>query len=396
MNVDFVLAKRVQQILPSPTLAITAKAKQLIAEGHDVISLGVGEPDFNTPEHVIQAAYEAMKSGKTKYTAAGGIPELKRAIIDKLKKDQGLDYEMNQIIAGAGAKQLLYNFFQVVLNDDDEVIIPIPYWVSYPEQVKLAGGKPVYIEGKEDNGFKITTEQLKAAITEKTKAIVINSPSNPTGAIYHQNELFEIAKVAVEANLWIVSDEIYEKLIFNGEHFSIATFGPQFYENTIVINGLSKPYSMTGWRIGYAAGNAQIIAAMTDLSSHSISNPTSISQYASVAALTGDQTVLSEMKEQFKLRRDTIYPLINDIPGFSCALPDGAFYFYINVAQAMKVTGYDDIDQWCNDLLEEEKVAVVSGTGFGTTEHIRISYATSLDELLEAVRRMQRFATKGR
>lgn len=388
------LAHRVQQLTPSPTLAITAKANLLKAEGNDVISLGAGEPDFNTPEHVIEAAYRAMQSGKTKYTPAGGVPELKKAIIAKLKKDHLLSYEMNQIIVGVGAKQLLYNLFQVLLNPGDEVIIPTPFWVSYPEQVKLAEGKPIYIEGKEENGFKITAAQLKAAITSKTKALVMNSPSNPTGAIYSKAELIEIANVAVENNIWIVSDEIYEKLIYDGDHYSIAALDPKFYETTFLINGLSKPYSMTGWRIGYAAGNAQVIAAMTDLSSHSISNPTSISQYAAVAALEGDQTILEEMKQEFKKRRDQLFPLINAIPGFKSSLPQGAFYFYINVAEALQAAGYSDVDQWVNDLLEQEKVAVISGTGFGTTEHIRISYASSLKDLLEAMNRIRRFVTK--
>lgn len=391
---NIVLAQRVQQLTPSPTLAITAKANQLKSEGFDVISLGAGEPDFNTPSHVIEAAYHAMQAGKTKYTPAGGVPELKKAIISKLNNDHQLHYEMNQIIVGVGAKHLLYNLFQVLLNSEDEVIIPTPYWVSYPEQVKLAEGIPVLIEGKEENGFKITAAQLKSAITGKTKAIVMNSPSNPTGAIYSKEELIEIANVAVDNNIWIVSDEIYEKLIYDGEHYSIAALDPRFYENTILINGLSKPYSMTGWRIGYAAGNKNVIAAMTDLSSHSISNPTSVSQYAAIAALEGDQTVLEEMRQEFKKRRDHLFPLINSIPGFKCSLPLGAFYFYINIADALQSAGYSDVDQWANDLLEQEKVAVISGTGFGTREHIRISYASSLKDLIEAVQRMRKFVTK--
>ncbi len=393
---DIELAQRIKQLTPSPTLAITAKAQQLKSEGYDVISLGAGEPDFNTPSHVIDAAYQAMQHGKTKYTAAGGVPELKKAIIAKLKRDHSLNYEMNQIIVGVGAKHLLYNLFQVLLDPNDEVLIPTPYWVSYPEQVKLADGNPVYIEGKEENGFKITAAQLKAAITNKTKALVINSPSNPTGAIYSKEELIEIAKIAVENGIWIVSDEIYEKLIYDGDHYSIAALDPRFYENTILINGMSKPYSMTGWRIGYAAGNKNVIAAMTDLSSHSISNPTSISQYASIAALEGDQNVLEVMKQEFKQRRDQLFPIINSIPGFKSDLPQGAFYYYINVAEALLTAGYMDVDQWANDLLEEEKVAVIAGSGFGTKEHIRISYATGLADLLEAMKRIRRFVTKER
>lgn len=388
------LSSRAKLITPSPTLAITAKAKQLKDDGHDVISLGAGEPDFNTPNHIIEAAHAAMLAGKTKYTPAGGIPELKRAIITKLKRDHDLDYTMKQITVGAGAKQLLYNFFQVILNEGDEVIIPTPYWVSYPEQVKLAGGKPIYVEGNEANDYKISPEQLRTAITSNTKAFVLNSPSNPTGSVYTKDELFAVAKVAIDAGLWIISDEIYEKLIYEGEHYSVASFGLEFYERTVVINGMSKPYAMTGWRIGYAAGNETLISAMTDLSSHSISNATSISQYAAVAALEGDQSVLAQMKEQFQLRRDRIFPLLNEIPGFSCSLPKGAFYFYINIAEAMGQSGYHDVDKWASDLLEQQKVAVISGTGFGTNQHIRISYATGMEELLDAVARIRKFVTK--
>lgn len=386
-----VLADRVLTLSPSPTLAITAKAKQLKAEGHDVISLGAGEPDFNTPDHIIEAAYRAMKEGKTKYTPSGGIPELKKAIIRKLLSDQGLEYAQDEIHVASGAKHALYNFFQVVINPGDEVLIPVPYWVSYPEQVKLAGGVPVYIEGREENGFKVTAEQVKEAITKKTKAIIINSPSNPTGAVYTKEELEAIGRVAIEHQLWIVSDEIYEKLIYDGEHVSIASLGPEYKEHTILINGVSKPYSMTGWRIGYAAGNRQVLKAMTDLSSQSVSNPTSISQYASIAALEGDQGPLAAMREAFRKRRDRIVPLIREVPGFSCDMPKGAFYIYINVSEAMKAGGYHDVDRWSEALLEQEKVAVVSGTGFGTKEHIRISYAASMEELEEAVIRMRRF-----
>lgn len=387
------LADRVLTLSPSPTLAITAKAKLLKAEGHDVISLGAGEPDFNTPAHIIEAAHLAMKEGKTKYTPSGGIPELKKAIQKKLLADQGLEYDLDEIHVAAGAKHALYNFFQVILNPGDEVLIPVPYWVSYPEQVKLAGGVPVYVEGAEDRGFKVTAEQIKEAVTPRSKAIVINSPSNPTGAVYTKEELEAIGRVAIQHHLWIVSDEIYEKLIYEGEHVSIASLGPEYKEHTILINGVSKPYSMTGWRIGYAAGNRDVLKAMTNLSSQSVSNPTSISQYASVAALEGDQTPLAEMKAAFKERRDQILPLINEIPGFHSDRPQGAFYIYINVSEAMKASGFADVDEWSKALLEKEKVAVVPGTGFGTTANIRISYATSIEELTEAVRRMRRFVT---
>lgn len=391
---DIKLAKRLQQLTPSSTLAISTKAKQLAAEGYDVIDLGLGEPDFPTPVHVLEAAMEAMQRGHTKYTPAAGIPELKKAIIQKLRFDHGLYYDQNQIIVGAGAKQLLYNLFQAILDPEDEVIIPSPYWVSYPEQVKLADGIPVVIEGKEENGFKVTAEQIRQAITNKTKAIILNSPSNPTGVVYDREELQSIAEVAIQASLWIVSDEIYEKFVYDGTHTSIASISSKAYEHTILINGLSKTYSMTGWRIGYAAGNVQVIKAMTDLSSQIISNPTSISQYAAIAALEGNQDYVLNMKQQFQQRRDEIYKLIQNIPGFSCALPKGAFYFYINVAGAMEESQYNDVDQWVNDLLTQQKVAVVPGTGFGSRQHIRISYATSMERLREGMARIQDFVLK--
>lgn len=392
MNVE--LSRRVRNLSPSPTLAITAKANELKTAGHDVISLGAGEPDFNTPKHIIEAAYRAMIEGKTKYTSAGGISELKNAIIKKLYRDHKLTYSPSQIVVGSGAKQLLYNLFQVLINPGDEVIIPSPYWVSYPEQVKLAEGIPVFIEGREENQFKITADQVEKAITDRTKAIVINSPSNPTGAVYQYDELKRIAQVAVEHQLWIISDEIYEKLIYEGTHVSIAALNEQAYEHTILINGHSKPYAMTGWRIGYAAGNAKVIEAMTDLSSQSISNPTTFSQYGAIAALEEEQSFLDEMRSSFKARRDHIFPLINQIPGFSVSLPQGAFYFYINIREAMNNSGYHNVDEWSNALLEKEKVAVVPGTGFGTSDHIRISYATALNDLVEALERMNRFVQR--
>jgi aspartate aminotransferase len=392
----FELAKRVQQLSPSPTLAITAKARQLKAEGHDVISLGAGEPDVNTPMHIIEAAYQAMVNGKTKYTPAAGIPELRKAILKKLQQDQGLEYRLDQITVGAGAKHVLYNLFQVLINPGDEVIIPVPYWVSYPEQVKLAEGVPVYVEGKEENDFKLTPDRLRAAITPRTKAIILNSPSNPTGAVYSEGELREIGQIAIEYGLWIVSDEIYEKLIYDGKHVSIASLSEELKKQTILINGMSKPYSMTGWRIGYAAGDERVISAITDLSSQSVSNPTTMSQYGAIAALEGDQAALLAMKESFKMRRDRIVPMINDIPGLSCKSPQGAFYIYINVKKAMENMGYSNVDDWSNALLEKEKVAVIPGTGFGTDHHIRISYAASIEELEEGIRRIGKFVTSER
>ncbi len=299
------LAKRVASLTPSATLAITAKAKELKAAGYDVIGLGAGEPDFNTPQHIIAAAIKAMNEGHTKYTPSGGLPALKEEIIKKFARDQGLSYEPAEIIVCVGAKHALYTLFQVLLDEGDEVIIPTPYWVSYPEQVKLAGGVPVYVEGLEENDFKMTPDQLKQAITPKTKAVIINSPSNPTGMIYTAEELKALGEVCLAHGVLIVSDEIYEKLIYGGaKHVSIAELSPELKEQTIIINGVSKSHSMTGWRIGYAAGPKDIIQAMTDLASHSTSNPTSIAQYAAIAAYSGPQEPVEQMRQAFEKRLD--------------------------------------------------------------------------------------------
>ncbi len=297
------LANRVKTLTPSSTLAITAKAKALKEQGIDVIGLGAGEPDFNTPQNILNAAIDSMEKGFTKYTPAGGLPVLKQAIIDKLQRDNNLTYKANEIIVGVGAKHILYTLFQVILNEGDEVIIPIPYWVSYPEQVKLAGGVPVYVEGTREQGYKITADQLRAAVTDKTKAVIINSPSNPSGMIYSREELAELAAVAEEKDILIVSDEIYEKLVYNGiEHFSIAQLSAAVKARTIVVNGVAKSHSMTGWRIGYAAGNADIIKPMTDLASHSTSNATTTAQYATVEAYNGPQDTVEEMRQAFESR----------------------------------------------------------------------------------------------
>jgi aspartate aminotransferase len=386
------LANRVLSLTPSTTLAITAKAKELKEQGVDVIGLGAGEPDFNTPQHILDAAVQSMEQGHTKYTPSAGLPALKKAIISKFKQDQNINYNMNEIIVGNGAKHVLYTLFQVLLNDGDEVIIPIPYWVSYPEQVKLAGGVPVYVEGLESNSFKITPEQLADKITDKTRAVIINSPSNPTGVIYSEEELSELGKVCLEHNILIVSDEIYEKLIYGeNKHVSIAQLSPELREQTIIINGVSKSHSMTGWRIGYAAGNKEIIEAMTNLASHSTSNPTTTAQYASIAAYNGPQEPVAEMRQAFEERLEIIYSKLTAIPGFTCVKPQGAFYLYPNVKQAAKLTGYEDVDAFVEALLVEAKVAVIPGSGFGTPDNIRLSYATSLDQLEQAVARIHQF-----
>ncbi|UFU01276.1 pyridoxal phosphate-dependent aminotransferase [Radiobacillus kanasensis] len=386
------LANRVKTLTPSSTLAITAKAKELKLQGHDVIGLGAGEPDFNTPEHILDAAKQSMDEGMTKYTPAGGIPVLKSAIIKKLLEDQHLSYEPNQVIVTTGAKHALFTLFQVLLNPGDEVIIPTPYWVSYPEQVKLAEGTPVFVEAKEENEFKITPQQLKEAITDQTKAFILNSPSNPTGMMYTKEELEKLGEICVQHDLLIVSDEIYEKLIYTDKpHVSIAELSDALKEQTVIINGVSKSHSMTGWRMGYAVGREPIIKAMTNLASHSTSNPTSIAQYAALAAYDSSQEKVEEMRLAFQERLNKLYEWITDIPGITCVKPEGAFYLFPNVQEAVANNGFTSVDDWVKALLEEEKVALVPGSGFGAPNNVRLSYAISLDQLEEAAKRIKRF-----
>ena len=387
-----ILAERVTTLTPSSTLAITAKANELKAQGVDVIGLGAGEPDFNTPENILTAAKESMDAGLTKYTPAGGLPVLKKAIIDKLVRDNNLTYQANEILVGVGAKHVLYTLFQVILDEGDEVIIPIPYWVSYPEQVKLAGGVPVYVEGTAEQGYKITAAQLRDAVTEKTKAVIINSPSNPSGMIYSKEELAELAAVAEEKDILIVSDEIYEKLVYNGvEHYSIAQLSEEVKARTIVVNGVAKSHSMTGWRIGYAAGDKTIINAMTDLASHSTSNATTTAQYATVEAYNGSQEAVEMMRQAFESRLEAIFPKLASIPGFKVLKPQGAFYLLPDVSEAAAKTGYASVDDFASALLTEANVAVIPGSGFGADATMRLSYATSLELLEEAVNRIENF-----
>ncbi|GKU80979.1 pyridoxal phosphate-dependent aminotransferase [Niallia sp. NCCP-28] len=390
MNIT--LAQRVNALTPSTTLAITAKAKSLKDSGYDVIGLGAGEPDFNTPQNIIDAAVKSMNEGHTKYTPAAGLPLLKQTISEKLEKDQGLHYEASEIIVTNGAKHGLFTLFQVILDEGDEVIIPTPYWVSYPEQVKLADGVPVFVDGLEENEFKITPEQLKNAITEKTKAVIINSPSNPTGMLYTEEELKAIGEICLANNILIISDEIYEKLVYgDAVHVSIATLSPELKEATIIINGVSKSHSMTGWRIGYAAGNKQIITAMTNLASHSTSNPTTTAQYGAIEAYKGPQDTVAEMNKAFEERLNIIHQKLNEIPGVVCLKPKGAFYLFPNVKKAAALTGFASVDEFVSALLEEALVAVVPGSGFGTEDYIRLSYATSLENLEKAVARIHEF-----
>ncbi|MDP4144346.1 MAG: pyridoxal phosphate-dependent aminotransferase [Bacillota bacterium] len=394
-----ILSKKAESISPSPTLAITAKAKELKSQGIDVIGFGVGEPDFNTPENIQEAAINAIKKGYTKYTATAGINELKEAIVEKFQRDNSLNYKLNQVIVSTGAKQCLANAFQAVLNPGDEVIVPVPYWVSYPELIQLADGVPVFLNTKEENDFKFTVAELNNCLTSKTKAILINSPSNPTGSVYTKEELHEIAEFAKINDLIIISDEIYEKLIYGDfEHVSTASFSEDAFNRTIVINGVSKSYAMTGWRIGYAAcGNAEIIKLMTNIQSHTTSNPNSIAQYASIEALNGGQDTQQQMITEFKKRREYMVDRISKIENLSCINPKGAFYVMINIS---KVLGKEYNGIKINDslkfgelLLNNENVAVVPGIAFGVDNYIRLSYATSMENIEKGLDRIAKFVS---
>ncbi|AYD40088.1 pyridoxal phosphate-dependent aminotransferase [Clostridium fermenticellae] len=390
------LSKKAQQIQPSITLAITAKAKEMRSNGIDVVGFGAGEPDFNTPKNIQDAAIEAIKKGYTKYTPASGIVELKKAIVNKFYKDNNLKYNTNQIIVSTGAKQCLANTFSAVLNPGDEVIIPIPYWVSYPELVKLADGIPVFVKTDEKNGFKYTIESLNKALTEKTKMILVNSPNNPTGTVYTKEELREIAEFAEKHDLFILSDEIYEKLIYGeSKHISIASLSDDAYSRTIVINGVSKTYAMTGWRIGYAAASEKIIKLMSNIQSHTTSNPNSIAQYASLEALNSDPSDIDNMIKEFKRRRDFMIGRVNSIDNISCRKPEGAFYVMMNISGLFGKKS-DEIEikdslSFSQMLLEKQKVAVVPGAGFGVDNYVRLSYATSMENIQEGLNRIDQF-----
>lgn len=387
------LSKRVQQLEPSVTLAAAAKAKALKAQGKDILSLTVGEPDFATPENIQEVAVQAIRNGKASYyTPSAGIPELRQAIVDYIKEYYGITYEPSQTIVTDGAKFALYALFQTILDPEDEVIIPVPYWVSYGEQVKLAEGRPVFVKGEENNGFKITVSQLEASRTPKTKALIINSPSNPTGMIYDQKELQAIGEWAVKHDILIVADDIYGRLVYNGNEFTpIATISESIRKQTIIINGVSKTYAMTGWRIGYALGNQEIIDGMITIASQSTSNSTAVSQYAAIEALTGEQDPVEEMRVAFEERLNILYPLVSNLPGVTLNKPQGAFYLFPNVKETLAMCGYENVTKWVEDLLEETGVALVTGEGFGAPENVRLSYATDLGILEEAVRRIAQF-----
>lgn len=390
------LSKRAQRVEPSVTLATAAKANELKAQGKDILSLTVGEPDFVTPQNIQKAAISAIESGKASYyTPSAGIKELRQAVVDHIEKYYGLSYQVKNVIVTDGAKFALYTLFQALLDEKDEVIIPVPYWVSYGEQIKLAEGVPVFVEGTQENNFKVTVEQLEQARTNKTKVLILNTPSNPTGMIYSKEELEAIGNWAVEHDILIISDDIYGRLVYNGNTFTpLAAISEAIRKQTIIINGVSKTYAMTGWRIGYAIGDEKIIAAMNDIASQSTSNPTAVSQYAAVEALTGEQETVEKMRLAFEDRLNKIYPQVATLPGFKLTKPQGAFYLFPNVKETLELCGYEDVTEWVNDLLEEAQVAVVTGAGFGAPENIRISYATDLNTLEESVKRIAAFIEK--
>ncbi len=389
------IAKRAQAIQPSPTLAMAAKAKAMKAQGIDVVDFGVGEPDFDTPENVKQAGIKAIQLGFTKYTPVGGTDELKDAVIDKFKKDIGLQYEKSQILVSCGAKHSLYNIAEALFDPGDEVIIPSPYWVSYPEQVLLNDATPVIIETTEEEGFKISAKKLAKAITNKTKALVLNSPSNPTGLAYDKKTLEDIAALAVQKNIYVISDEIYEKLIYDGfMHTSIASLGQEIKNLTIVVNGVSKSYAMTGWRIGFAAGPKDVITAMANIQSQSTSNPSSISQKAAVEALRGQQDSIRTMNVEFAKRRTYMVDRLNKMMGVSCLMPVGAFYAFPRVAALFGKSINGKVIKNSADfaalLLDEAKVALVSGDAFGADAYIRLSYATSTEIIEKGLNRIEK------
>ncbi|MBI4593608.1 MAG: pyridoxal phosphate-dependent aminotransferase [Candidatus Rokubacteria bacterium] len=377
-----------KSLAPSSTLAVQAKAKALRARGVDVISFGAGEPDFDTPDRIKEAALVAMRRGQTKYTDVGGIPELRAAVCAKFKRDQGLDYEPADVLVSVGAKHTLFNLAVALLNPGDEVLIPSPYWVSYPEQARLVGAVPVPVETAEATGFDLDPDRIRAAVTPRTKVVIINSPNNPTGAVFSRRALEAVARLAVERKLWVVSDECYEALTFEGRHISIAQLGPEIKARTLVVNTCSKAYAMTGWRIGYAAGPRELIRAMTDVQSQVTSNPCSIAQWAAVEALAGPQDEVATMAAEFDRRRRLIVEGLNAIPGVSCVMPKGAFYAFANVSGLFgpRRKGSAAVTEF---LLDAARVAVVPGVDFGSDAHVRLSYATSAELIREGLARLR-------
>ncbi|MEP2534032.1 pyridoxal phosphate-dependent aminotransferase [Shimia sp.] len=395
------LSETLSRVKPSPTIAVTTLAGELKAAGKDVIGLGAGEPDFDTPENIKAAGIAAINAGKTKYTAPDGIPELKQAICDKFQRENGLDYTPQQVSVGTGGKQILYNALMATLNPGDEVVIPAPYWVSYPDMVLLAGGTPVIAPATLENNFKITPADLEAAITPKTKWLIFNSPSNPTGAGYSRDELKGLTDVLLRhPHVWVMTDDMYEHLAYDGFEFCTpAQIEPALYDRTLTCNGVSKAYAMTGWRIGYAAGPVELIAAMRKIQSQSTSNPCSISQWAAIEALNGPQDFLTTNNAVFKRRRDLVVSMLSEIPGVTCPVPEGAFYVYPSIAGLIGKTTpsgvtIDNDETFSRALLEETGVAVVFGAAFGLSPNFRVSYATSDEALRTACERIQAFCAK--
>ena len=388
-----IVSNSLKRIKPSPTIAVTSKAREMRAAGKDVIGLGAGEPDFDTPDNIKEAAIEAIRKGDTKYTAVDGTPALKKAIQAKFSRENDLSYELDQISVGTGGKQVLYNAFMATINKGDEVIIPAPYWVSYPDIVLLAGGKPKIIKCDEKNNFKLTPEKLKKAVSKKTKWIIINSPSNPTGSGYTKDEIIALSKILTKyKNLYILSDDIYEHITYDGFKFFTIAQIEKLKSRTLTMNGVSKSYSMTGWRIGYAAGPKEIIKAMAKIQSQSTSNPTSISQAAAVEALNGTQDFISERSNSFKERRNFVVDSLNNIKGISCLSPEGAFYVFPNCKKLLnKKTKLKTDKDFVEKLLEKAEVAVVQGSAFGLDGYFRISYATSMENLKKAMQRIKTF-----
>lgn len=386
------ISERARRTSPSPTLAVTSKAKKMKAEGIDVISFAAGEPDFDTPQNVKDACVKALQAGVTKYTPSTGTVELKQAISDKLKRDNGLEYSTAQIVVSNGAKHSIYNTILTLCDPGDEVIIPTPYWVSYPEMVKLADGECVFVQTDERTEFKMTPDMLKSAITPKTKILILNSPSNPTGSVYSPSEIEEIARIAVDRGIYVISDEIYEKVIYEGRHVSIASFGPEIKKLTVTVNGLSKSHSMTGWRIGYSACVKEIADGMTRIQDNTTSNPVSFVQNGAVEALNGPQDFVEMMRQQFDERRKVIVSGLCSIPGIVCPNPGGAFYAFPNVSQlygrSFNGTPINGSDAFAAYLLDEAKVAVIPGSGFGADENIRLSYATSMADIEKGLERI--------
>ncbi len=389
------ISDKAKGVSPSPTLSLDAKFKQMKKQGIPVVGFGAGEPDFETPDNVKEAAIQAIKAGFTRYTPASGTIELKQAICDKFKKDLGLDYGIENIVVSNGGKHSLTNIFMAICNPGDEVIIPAPFWVSYPEMVKMADGKPVFLNTTEESNFKFTPDQLRATITDKTRALIMNTPSNPTGMVYTRAELEEIAKIAVENNLYVVFDEIYEKLVYDGEHVNIATLGEDIKNLTIIVNGMAKAYAMTGWRIGYTASAPELAKAMSNIQSHATSNPNSIAQAASVEALYGDQSTIDVMRAEYIKRRDYMVERINSIEGLSCIKPQGAFYIFMNIRELLGKEHYGKMmntaSELCADMLDRALVALVPSEGFGIDGYVRLSYATSMETIVTGLDRIEKY-----